>query len=250
MPGGMALTRLDSGGCQDGKSGHCREQGNQEFHDRALGWILSWRRMLRTFYQTDGEFSYSDGFHFFIAPDDFFPAAPGAHYHKKGNPPDCSFRRVSLTPIKSTNCSASSVVAAGIRVAATMAGVPATLARTVAGRSEAATVGARSAAVKGRAPCECGMPVAVVANHHALTVNFPPARTAAAALRTEGTMLLPGFSGGRRENGKSRDERKQGDELFHDFGCGFSLGGAVGCATFSDVSRAWGIQPKIQFYIS
>ncbi len=148
---------------------------------------------------------------------------------------------------QSTNGSASSAVTAGIGVAASIARVASTVARTVAGRSVTAPVGTRSAAVKCGAPCEGWMPVAVVAHHHALAVNLTPTGTAGAALRTVGTMPIPGLGGCGCEHGKTRDEGKQGDELFHDFGCGFSLGGAVGCATFSDVSPAWGIQPKILF---
>ena len=36
MTGRATLTRLHRGGCHNGESGHCRQQGDQEFHD---GWV-------------------------------------------------------------------------------------------------------------------------------------------------------------------------------------------------------------------
>jgi hypothetical protein len=80
MTGRMALTCFGSSGCQNSESGYCGEQCNQEFHDRASGWILICWRMLRTFYQTGRKFLYSGGTNFLIPPIDsslFNPANTG-----------------------------------------------------------------------------------------------------------------------------------------------------------------------------
>jgi hypothetical protein len=76
MTGRMALTCFGSSGCQNSESGYCGEQCNQEFHDRASGWILICWRMLRTFYQTGRKFLYSGGIQFFDSTHRLFPFQP------------------------------------------------------------------------------------------------------------------------------------------------------------------------------